>query len=287
MSIKMIQERLDQYKCSSVQEEDFALREITQEIALMSLSRNGFFKHAAFHGGTSLRILYGMNRFSEDMDFILMKPDSDFAWGPFIRNMAIEFQAYGFRLAVLDQSDREKTIKKVLLKENLIYQTLSLHEMSRSTRRKKIRVRLEIDINPPAGSSWATRQLDFPLPYAVAIQDRASSFALKNHALLCREYVKGRDWYDFIWYITHNYKINFTLLKNAVKQSGPWEKQDVQTGKDWYYRQMKKKIENIDWKAAKNDVSRFLKPDDLITLEQWNTGFFLSYLSKLMENLPD
>ena len=100
MTIRIIQERLDRYECKTYQEQDLALREITQEIALLSLARSGFFKFGAFHGGTCLRVLHGLQRFSEDLDFLLMRPDPDFDWRPYVKNMALEFKVYGYELDV-------------------------------------------------------------------------------------------------------------------------------------------------------------------------------------------
>src|SRR6516162_8948263 len=100
MSIAVIQQRLLTYQCQTVLDQDNALKEIMQEIALMALSRAGFFRLAAFQGGTCLRILYGLERFSEDLDFVLEKPDKQFAWKEFIKNLRDEFDTYGFSLTV-------------------------------------------------------------------------------------------------------------------------------------------------------------------------------------------
>ena len=94
MSVEMIQQKLLSYNSQTLLEEENALKEIAQEIALMSLSRTGFFRVAAFQGGTCLRILYGLERFSEDLDFVLDMPDKKFNWDIYIKGMTEEFKAY-------------------------------------------------------------------------------------------------------------------------------------------------------------------------------------------------
>ena len=193
MSVKIIQERFDAYQCGSQQEEENALREISQEIALAALSRVDFFKKAAFQGGTCLRIFYGLERFSEDLDFILKSPNKDFSLEPYIRNMALEFRSYGYRLEVSDRSKPENTVKKCFLKDDSLGKVLNLTHLKGATNVRKIKIKLEVDTNPPAGSGFVNKFLDFPFPFAVTLQDMDSLFAGKSHALLCREYTKRRD----------------------------------------------------------------------------------------------
>jgi hypothetical protein len=283
MAIKIIQEKLNSYQCQSKQETDHALREITQEIALMSLSRSGFFKHAAFHGGSCLRILSGINRFSEDLDFILKDINPKFKWEPFLNNISKEFSMYGYEISILDRSSAsvDRSLRKVFIKDDSIGKILDLHVGDVNQRIKNIKINLEIDTNPPLGSKWQIKYLDFPLPYMITTQDNESAFALKNHALLCRQYIKGRDWYDFIWCISKQYRINFPLLSNAINQTGAWENQQIPVTKDWYLKQMRIKISKIDWEIAKDDILRFLKPSDIQVFDLWNEEFFNHYLDKL------
>ncbi len=285
MSVKIIQDRLDTYQCQTRQDIEHAMREITQEIALMSLSRSGFFKYAAFHGGSCLRILNGLNRYSEALDFILKTPNQGFNWKPFLNNVIQEFSMYGYKLTLKDSPKIQDPIQKVFIKDNSIGKIMNLYAGIPDQGTKSIKVKLEIDTTPPDGSVLQSKYLDFPLPYPVTILDPDSAFALKNHALLCRSYVKGRDWWDFIWCITRQFKINFPLLSNAIHQSGPWQEQGITVTKDWYIHQIRLKIEAINWKDAKADVSRFLKPSDLQTLNLWEKDFFLHYLGKLSQEL--
>lgn len=283
MSIHLIQQRLSTYQCQTVLEQDNALKEIAQEITLMTLSRTGFFRAAAFQGGTCLRILYGLERFSEDLDFVLLKSDPDFQWSQYIANMREEFAVYGYTLAVEDRSKVEKAVKMAFLKADSVGGLLILKEAD--TNRPKLKIKLEVDTNPPAGSEYELKYLDFPLPFSVNVQDLPSLFAGKCHALLCREYVKGRDWYDFIWYIARRTPINFELLTSALNQVGPWQAEGVTATPQWLLQQLLTKIATMDWQAAKQDVVRFLRPREAATLELWSHEFFLSRVEKLADYL--
>lgn len=281
MSVEVIQQQLLNYHCQTVLDQENALKEIAQEIALMSLSRTGFFRVAAFQGGTCLRILYGLQRFSEDLDFVLDKPDKNFDWEEYIKNMHEEFSAYGYELDVTNKSKMDKTIKTAFLKADSQGGILILKDMR--TNRSKIQIKLEIDTNPPSGSAFELKYLDFPLPYSIQTQDLPSLFASKSHALLCRDYTKGRDWFDFTWYVARNTPINFSLLKTAIEQAGPWKDKHIQVTPEWFLKNLKIKINSINWDDAKKDIARFLRPRDLPSLDVWSKEFFVSRVEKLSE----
>ncbi|NQT28070.1 MAG: nucleotidyl transferase AbiEii/AbiGii toxin family protein [Candidatus Omnitrophica bacterium] len=283
MSIKIIQERFDTYQCGSQQEEENALREISQEITLAALSRGDFFKKAAFQGETCLRIFYDLERFSEDLDFVLKNPSKHFSFEPYIKNMALEFKSYGYRLEVLDRSKTEDTVKKCFLKDDSLGKVLNLTHLKGVTNARKIKIKLEVDTNPPAGSGFVNKFLDFPFPFAITLQDMPSLFAGKSHALLCREYIKGRDWYDFIWYVSRRVKMNWEFLSEAINQQGPWKGQNIKINREWYIKEMAKKTEEIDWKAAKEEMMRFLKPSAITGLDVWDKEFLSDRLQKLSE----
>ncbi len=278
----ILENRLKQYTLQSKQDELNALKEIFQEIALAALSRTDFFKYAAFQGGTCLRILYGLPRFSEDLDFVLLKTDPNFQWSLFLKTMQLEFEAYGLHLEATDRSKADIAIKKAFLKERSFGQSLTLSYPRNTSDTQSIQIKLEIDINPPEGSAFEVKYLDFPYPFSLTLQDRPSLFAGKCHALLCRKYVKGRDWFDFIWYVTQKTPINYDLLEQALYQTGPWEKQPVGTfSKDWVFEQLHAKIFSVDWIDAKKDVAQFLKPREAESLPLWNKDFFLHYCEQL------
>ena len=283
MNIKIIQERLNSYQCGSQQEEENALREITQEVALAALSRCDFFKKAAFGGGTCLRIFYSLSRFSEDIDFVLKTPDLNFQLEPYLKPLAFEFNTYGYRMEVIDRSKVDNAVKKCFLKDDSLGKVLTLRHLKGVTNLRKIKIKIEVDANPPLGSGFENKFIDFPFPFAATVQDLSSLFAGKSHALLCRVYNKGRDWYDFVWYISRKVPINLTLLSNALNQIGPWKGLELAVDMEWYYEEMKKKIISIDWEKTKEELSRFLKPGALNTLDVWGREFFLDRLENFVK----
>ena len=281
MDLKIIQERLNTYQCKTYEEEENALKEITQEIALLALSRVSFFKVAEFHGGTALRILYDLQRFSEDLDFALLQPDKQFNFDYYLDKMIKEFYSFGYTIEIKNRSQVDETVKKAFLKDNSIGKLLSLSYPLHDKNARKIRIKLEIDTNPPAGASTELKYLDFPLHFSILAKDMPSSFSGKIHALLCRDYIKGRDWYDFLWYVARKTNINFKLLENSINQNGPWAQQKLTIDKDWLIDHLHKKIKAINWVTAKQDISRFTKPIDKKSLALWSTEFFLDRLEKL------
>ena len=283
MSSEIVQKKLAAYQCQTILEQENALKEIAQEIALMALSRAGFFKLAAFQGGTCLRILYGLPRFSEDLDFILEKPDKNFNWKEYISNMQEEFFAYGYTLEVANKTKLDKAVKTAFLKANSTGGILEIKDIT--NHQSKLKIKLEIDTNPPEGSAYELKYLDFPLPYSIKTQDLSTLFAGKSHALLCREYPKGRDWFDFLWYVTRGELINFSFLSAAIWQSGPWKGQHIAVTPQWFIHELNNKINHTDWKDAKKDVENFLKPRELASLEVWCKEFFISRADKLADYL--
>lgn len=280
MSVQMIQQRLSSHNCQTEIEEQQAIREITQEVVLAALGRGDFFKHALFQGGTCLRIFCGLNRFSEDMDFILRRPNPDFQLKEHLRHLTDELAAYGYQIEITDRSSADTTFRKAFLKDSSLGKLIDLRHADRTGPLAKIRIKLEVDTNPPAGSGEELQYLDFPFVSAVAVQDKPSLFAGKVHALLCREYVKGRDWYDFIWYTSQGIGINEEFLTSAVNQLGPWQKQGIVADKTWVVNELEKKIASMDWKQAVEDVRRFIRASEQPSLDLWSKELFLHQLNK-------
>jgi predicted nucleotidyltransferase component of viral defense system len=282
MSIKLIEDRLKEFKPKNHLEEENALKEIVQEIALSSLSRAGFFRSAAFLGGTCLRIMYGMNRFSEDLDFSLLEPDPLFRWGPYIKNIKSDLEAYGFDFKIVDR-DKSKIVKSVFLKEDSIGNFLKITYRNKST--TTIKIKLEVDTNPPAGATVEQKYTQFPVIVPVTCYDLPSLLAGKSHAILTRKFMKGRDWFDFSWYSTQRTTLNFDFLLNALIQSKTIKNKNTPVEKKWYLDVFKEKIKETAWSAQKKDVIRFLKTQDQDLLDYWSEKFFLSRLENLAKNL--
>lgn len=282
--IDLIKKRLATYNVLSPLEEGNALKEIVQEIMLFALWKADFFEVAAFQGGTSLRILHGLPRFSEDIDFILLKPDPVFSWQPYLASLIETCNEFGIQPEALEKKDMERNVKAALVKDNSIANQLNLSFMN-NQRDQKLKIKLEIDCNPPAGSGFEYKYLDFPVDFEVCHQDLSSNFALKTHALLCRPYLKGRDWYDFNWYIAQGVTPNLELLKNALEQYGPWQGGSLNVDREWLVKSLGEKIASIDWEKAAEDVERFLKPVEQKSLKLWSEEFYMSKLNKLDELL--
>jgi hypothetical protein len=276
MSVRAIQDRLNSYGCASTVEEEQALREITQEIVLAALGRTSFFDKAAFQGGTCLRIFHGVNRFSEDLDFALKLPDGSFELGGYLNAVLEDLGAFGYRIEIDDRSGVDEVVKKAFLKDDSIGRLLTLGFRPKTGPMRKIRIKFEVDSNPPAGASYQVRVVDFPFPSAVSLFDLPSLFAGKMHALLCREYVKGRDWYDFLWYAGRAVRPNFILLAAALDQTGPWAGQKTVIDEAWCHRAMATKIGSMDFVRLREDVRRFIKPFEVASLNLWTQEFFLA-----------
>lgn len=282
MSVKIIQERLDNYNSQSIQEEQFALKEITQELALHSLYNSGFFKRVAFQGGTCLRILYGLNRFSEDLDFALLEPDKKFDLVHYLASMNEELKAFGYDVKIESKASANNAVQNPFLKDDSLGRIINARYTQADGNPRSLKIKFELDVNPPAGAKIETKFHDFPVYFSVTTQDLSSLFAGKSHALLVRPYIKGRDWFDFLWYISRKAPLNLMFLSNALDQLGPWKGKKIKVNMSWYKREMTKRIKSIDWNKARADVSRFLRPSDLKTLELWNTNFFLMNLERLV-----
>lgn len=281
MTVDIISDRLKAYSVTTRQAELNALKEISQEVALAGLARAGFFKQALFQGGTCLRIIHQLNRFSEDLDFILNEPDQSFKCEPYLVAIKTEFEAFGLSLSVIDRTKACDVIKKAFLKESSFGKVLNLHYERTRSDTQTINIKLEVDTNPPAGSVSEAHVLDYPYPLPVVTQDLPSLFAGKCHALLCRKYVKGRDWFDFIWYVQHKVRPNYLLLKNALEQSGPYQGQSIQVTKGWLTAALARKVESLNWKTVANDVRSFLPSELVHTVDAWDVELFLGLLKKL------
>jgi hypothetical protein len=280
--IEIIQQRLDRYKVRNALQEAQATKEIIQEVALYALWRAGFFEVAAFQGGTSLRILHGLPRFSENLDFMLKAPGREFDWTVYLDQLLACFQEYGLQSEAVLKGNMEQRIRKPVIKDSSITNQLAL-SFYQGHKGQKINIKLEIDIDPPAESGYEYTFLDFPTDYEVCHQDLSSNFALKIHALLWRPYLKGRDWYDFNWYIKQDVSPNLPHLKNALVQYGPWQGQDeLIADMAWLKTTMQEKIDSIDWKQAAGDVERFLKPAEVEGLRLWSGRFFSARLKQLI-----
>ncbi|MHC4914484.1 MAG: nucleotidyl transferase AbiEii/AbiGii toxin family protein [Planctomycetota bacterium] len=277
----LLRERIRQYAPANAVEQDNVIQELMQHFVLAALSRSGFFSGGAFHGGSCLRVLYGASRFSEDLDFLLREPDADFAWGAHLDRIRQDCRAEGIRFEVQDRPSADAAVRKAFLKTDSVGQILDMELPFPRQKARKVRIKLEVDTNPPAGSAFETHYITFPVTSAITAQTLTASFSLKSHALLCREYVKGRDWYDFLWYVSRKVAPDLRLLANALDQQGPWVGLGPVVTPAWYVETVRARIEGIDWAVARADVERFLPAREQESLALWKPELFLYHLDRL------
>lgn len=282
--IDLLRRRLADYAATNARQEEQALKEILQEVALYGLWRADFFEVAAFQGGTSLRLLHGLRRFSEDLDFILKSPNVDFAWSSYFDGLVAVLAEFGVRCELSDRHRMGRAVRQAMLKDDSIARQLDL-SFYRGETRGKLKIKLEIDTRPPAGSGFDYHYLDFPLDFELCTQDLASNFALKIHALLCRPYLKGRDWFDFGWYVAQGVTPNLPHLAAALDQYGPWQEQGVKLDRVWLESALIERIQAIDWPTAARDVAPFLAAPEQAGLKLWSERFFAGKVAKLLLGL--
>ena len=283
----MIKEWIETYEPKNIQDTEQALREIMQEIALAGLYRANFFKHAAFYGGTALRIFHELNRFSEDLDFSLLKKDTDFEFDVYIKSIVDEFQALGIKVS-LNQKIKSSisTIDSAFLKSDTLWSELifedTIPQIKLSTK-PSIKIKLEIDTNPPLQFGTENKLLTRPFSFYVNCFTISDLFAGKMHALLFRKWtirVKGRDWYDMEWYIKKGVKLNLTHFCQRAIESGDWSQESMT--KNQLHDLLETKINSIDIDRVKQDVIRFIaNPQDLTI---WSREYFLQMCESLETN---
>ena len=279
-----IQTMLNKYKKESQEDEINALREIFQSIALLGLWRGKFFEQAAFYGGTSLRILYGLDRFSEDMDFSLLKQNKNFSLDQYCPFIEKELNSFGFSATVNIKKKSTKTqIESAFLKADTLQQLLIIKsENITGNSLPDLKIKLEVDTNPPADFDTEIKSVLLPIPFNVKVFTQDCLFAGKIHAILCRNWkskrVKGRDLYDFVWYIARDISVNLKHLQKRLEQTGHWNNKKILT-KEKVIKMLKEKFDNIDLEQAKKDVLKFIdnKNDVLI----WSKDFFFDIVKKI------
>ena len=273
----MIKEWLDEYKPKNREEAEAALREIMQEIALAGLQRSGFFEKAAFYGGTALRIFYGVKRFSEDLDFSLLEPNPDFEFQPYLDGMLKELNALGIEASIREKiKTRQSAVESAFLKPGTEWMELVLKDIIPQERigmRPDIKIRIEVDTNPPTGFKTEEKLLLRPFSFYTKCFAAPDLFAGKMHALLFRKWkgnIKGRDWFDLEWYIKNNIPLYLGHLAIRAKQSGDWEKNTMD--KEEFMDLLIGKINKVSIADIKKDIVRFI-PDDK-PLEIWSPDYF-------------
>jgi predicted nucleotidyltransferase component of viral defense system len=270
---------LAKYASSKLEDTMQALREIMQEIALLGLWRSKFFEKAAFYGGTAMRVLCGLDRFSEDLDFSLIKPIRQFDFDKYLAALEKELEAFGFDVQVEQLNKAVKSaVQSAFLKADTLNQLLVIEtaeEILREVPRGQVlKIKLEVDTDPPPGFSTETKYLLQPIPFAVRVFALPDLFAGKMHAILCRKWktrVKGRDWYDLIWYAANHPQLHLPHLEQRMRQSGHWKKKKALSAES-FNTLMHKAIEDLPVDQARREVEPFVRNPD--SLKIWSRDFF-------------
>jgi predicted nucleotidyltransferase component of viral defense system len=278
---------LEKYDCGSSDEYSRALREILQEIVLLGLWRSRFFEHAAFYGGTALRILYGLDRFSEDLDFSLLTSNSGFELGRYGESLEKELEAFGFNVQWEERSKViDTSIQSAFLKANTYEQLLVItrdEDISGGIHSGSMtRIKVEVDTDPPTGFSTESKYLLLPIPFYVRTYTLPDLFAGKMHAILCRKWknrVKGRDWFDLVWYAANHPRLNLAHLEQRMRQSGHWKDASPITEED-FRGILAGAINDLDVESAKREVEPFVK--DPVALSVWAKDFFLDVAGRIV-----
>lgn len=275
----VIKQMLSRYELNSDYDRVNALKEILQEITICGLSRGGFFKKAAFYGGTALRMFYGLDRFSEDLDFSLVERDESFDLSEWFAAVKKEVASYGLNLSVeRKKKTKDTAIQSAFLKGNtkehllLFYNDSGISESV--PRNKTIKIKFEIDTAPPEGASFERKYRLLPAPYDINMYDESSLFAGKLHAVICRNWesrVKGRDLYDYIFYMSKGSAVNLPHLRARLIDSG-FIAQNDDCKLDDVKRILKNKFDTIDYDQAREDVIPFIK--DPSKMDLWSSDFF-------------
>lgn len=274
----ILQNMLKKYEIKNTTDETNAMKEIIQEIVICGLSRGGFFDVAAFYGGTALRIFYGLNRFSEDLDFALLKKDPNFDLSKYFSFVKKEVQAYGLNLSISEKiKTKDSNITSAFLKGDTKEHILIFfpnENMENTTSLKNIKIKFEVDINPPPGAKYELRYKLLPSTHQVRLYDEGSLFAGKIHAILCRNWnyrTKGRDLYDYIFYLSQNINVNIKLIQEKLIDSKVLKRDDlfnIEILKELLFQ----KFDRINFQDAKDDVVAFI--EDKGSLDLWSKEFF-------------
>lgn len=279
---------LEEYNCKTRADYENALKEIMQEIALLGLWRAKFFEHALFYGGTALRLLYKLPRFSEDLDFSLLKKDDDFDLKQYHAAIVAELEAFGFSVEI---EKKEKNIDsqidsafiKAATKIHLLKISAPPQISDQIQSNQILKIKLEVDTNPPGGHKLEVIDLYRPVIFQVKTMPLSDLFAGKLHAVFARNWkarVKGRDFYDYLWYLGKNVSPNLDHLKERLVQSGHWQRDQALTP-EIFKEKLIQRFDQLNVEQARSDVRSFIKEREIDSLELWSNDFFIKSVSKM------
>lgn len=280
----MIKSWIAAYRPRNIQETERALREVMQEITLAGLYRSDFFKEAAFYGGTALRIFHGLDRFSEDLDFTLLRKDHHFSFDVHLESIRREFDSIGMQVDLKQKVKSVSTaIDSAFLKSDTVWSELVLEgtlPQLQLGRKPLVKIKLEIDTHPPVGFRTENLLLTKPFSFYVNCLILPDLFAGKLHALLFRKWknrVKGRDWYDLEWYLKKDIQVNLNHLTIRARESGDWSESAMSMPQ--LIELLTNRIAVVDFGKIREDVIRFIP--DLKVLDIWSPDYFLQLIRRI------
>ena len=266
MSRDIFEQMLSRYPMDSVDARRNATYEVLQQVVLSGLYRGGFFNEAAFYGGTCLRIFHGLERFSEDMDFTLLRKVPSFSMEKYFSAIIDECRLLGREVEItLKDKQSFGQVESAFLKDNT-----DVYDLSFRTE-KSINVKIEVDTQPPLEFDTEERLLLQPFSFMTRCLTLPNLFAGKMHALVFRTWkkrVKGRDWYDFEWYVRNGVPLNFHHLQVRIREFNGKE-----MDKEQFAELLKVKLASADMAQVKNDVRPFLK--NAHDIDIWSNDYFL------------
>lgn len=281
----ILEQMVESYQPKNNEEKRNVVKEVMQEITLCALSKAGFFDVAAFYGGTALRIFYGLDRFSEDLDFSLMTKNQDFDLSTYVPTLKLLVQSFGLNVDVeIKHKTLDSAIQSAFLKGDTIEQFLLFYPNDLVTginKNEKVKIKFEIDTMPAGLATYETKYRLLPMPYSIKLYDEASLFSGKLHAVICRSWksrVKGRDLYDYVFYLTRNTRFNLEHLREKLMESHIISKED-KFDVDFVKTLLIVRFDEIDFNDAKKDVLPFIK--DTSVLDIWSKEFFIAITSQL------
>lgn len=286
-----INQMLSRYELNTVQGHENALKEIIQEVALLGLWRSKFYEKAVFYGGSALRILYGLDRFSEDLDFSLIQPDRGFDIKKHLNSITTELESWGFEVSTEKPKKKAQgPIDSTFIKANTLIRLLKVNTELKTQKNKEMKIKLEFDQDPAIGFTSEVKYHLNPMAFSIKTMSLPSLFGGKAHALLCRterNNIKGRDWYDLIWYVKAGVPCDLHYLENKMIQTGHLEV-DQALSENMLHELLCEKADQIDFDIARKDVEPFLKDArQKEELSLWSREFFTDHLIKKVEVIED
>ena len=272
ITMNIFEQMLSRYDIKTNEQKRNVTQEVMQEVTLAGLYRGGFFDKAAFYGGTCLRIFHELPRFSEDMDFSLIGKDETFNLESYFPSIIEEFKAVGRDIVITRKEKKKETkVESAFLKDDT-----AIYDVKFRTE-KDLKIKIEVDIDPPLGFTTEQKLSLMPFSFMTRCFTLPDLYAGKMHALLFRNWktrVKGRDWYDFEWYVRHNIPLDFSHLQIRTKEFN-----GMDMDKEIFTKLLKERLSSTDINMVKRDVLPFIQnPQEL---DIWSNEYFFQLADRI------